>query len=223
MAGLNESSQERSYAVHREPVARESTYTTLAAGSALEGLGGLGVVALSIVGLAGVVPRYMAPIATIAFGVALAAEGASIATRFSQLAHNDGLIQKAEIGGGAGGELVGGLAGGVLGILALIGIAPIVLVSVAAIVFGAAILLGSGTESRISSLAAESGERVISGALLGTAGAEVLVGVAAIALGIIALTGTAPMSLNLIAMLVLGAGATIQATSVGGAMAAVFR
>jgi hypothetical protein len=58
---------------------------------------------------------------------------------------------------------------------------------------------------------------------LGTAGAEVLVGIAAIALGIIALTGTTPMSLNIIAMLVLGAGATIQATSVGGAMVAVFR
>jgi len=222
MAGLNESSQERGYAVHREPAEREATYKTIAAGSALEALGGVGVVALSILGLAGVVPRYMAPIACIAFGVALAAEGGSIAARFSQLARSDGLIQKAEVGGGAGAELVGGLAGIVLGILALIGIDATVLVSVAAIVFGAAILLGSGTESRISSLAAESGERVISGTL-GTAGAEVLIGIAAIALGILALTGSFPMILNLIALLTLGAGATIQATAVGGTMVSVFR
>jgi hypothetical protein len=165
----------------------------------------------------------MAPIASIAFGVALAAEGASIAARFSQLARSNSLIQKAEVGGGAGAEVVGGLAGGVLGILALIGIDPTILISVAAIVFGAAILLGSGTESRISSLAAESGERVISDALVGSAGAEILVGIAAIALGVVALTGVAPMTLNLIAMLSLGAGATIEATSVGGAMVAVFR
>jgi len=222
MAGLNESTQERGYAVHREPAERKTTYKTITAGSVLEAIGGIGVVALAIVGLGGVVPRYMAPIASIAFGVALAAAAAAIAARFSQLARSDGVIQKAEVGGGAGAELVGGMAGGILGILALVGMVPTILISVAAIVFGAAVLLGSATESRISSLAVDSGERIMSEALVGSAGAEVLVGIGAIALGITALTGTAPMTLNLIAMLTLGAGATIQGSSVGAAMISVF-
>ena len=59
--------------------------------------------------------------------------------------------------------------------------------------------------------------------MMGTAGAEVLVGIGAVVLGIIALTGADPMTLNLIAMLTLGASATIEATSVGGAMVSVFQ
>ena len=38
MAGLNESTQERGYAVHREPAERKTTYKTITAGSVLEAM-----------------------------------------------------------------------------------------------------------------------------------------------------------------------------------------
>ncbi|HEY7168413.1 MAG TPA: hypothetical protein VIB79_27895 [Candidatus Binatia bacterium] len=206
------------------PESRETTYRTITAGSVVEALGGIGVVALAIIALAGIIPRVLAPIAVIAFGVALAAEGSSIASRYAQLVRYDGgAVEKTEIGGGAGSEVLGGVAGIVLGILALIGEAPTVLISAAAITFGAALLLGAGTEARLSSMVASSGHWMAGDALTGSAGAEVLVGIGAITLGILALTGIAPMTLNLVALLTLGAGAVIEGAAVGGSMLAVWR
>jgi len=222
MDTINETHSEQIFRGRPIEEQRELTFRAITGGSALEALGGVAVVALAIVGLTGIIPRYLAPIATIAYGVALAAEGASVASRFTQLARADGLIQRAEIGGGAGAELVGGLAGGILGILALIGIAPVVLISVAAIVFGAAMLLGAGSEARMSALASAAGHSTVGSAVMGSAGIEVLVAVGAVALGIVALTGIAPMSLALIALLILGAGALIQGTAAIGAMVSLF-
>lgn len=223
METTNESRQERIFGAQQAgQEQRELTYRSITGGSALEALGGVGVIALAIVGLTGTIPLYLAPIAAITYGVALAAEGASLTSRYSQLARADGLIQRVEIGGGAGAELVGGLAGGILGILALIGIAPVVLISVAAIVFGAAMLLGAGSEARIGTIASEIGHPMVSNAVIGSAGVEVLVGVGAVALGIVALTGIVPMSLALIALLTLGAGAFIQGTAAIGSMVSLF-
>jgi hypothetical protein len=204
--------------------AQDTTYKTATAGSVIEALGGIGVVALSIIGLAGVIPETMAAIAAIAFGVALASEGAAIAARFSQLTRYPAdTVQKTEVSGGAGSELIGGLAGGILGILALIGMVPVTLLAIASIVFGASILLGAGTASRLSLAVSHTGEHwLASDTLAATAGAQVLVGVAAIALGILALVGTAPMTLVLVAFLSLGSAAVIQGSAIGGSLVAMF-
>ena len=203
---------------------RETTYRTSTAGSVIEALGGIGVVALAIIALAGIIPAVLAPIAVIAFGVALAAEGTSIASRYAQLVRYDGeAVEKTEIGGGAGSEVIGGLAGIVLGILALIGMVPTVLVAAAVITFGASLLLGAGTSARLSSMVAISGHWMAGDALTGTAGAEVMVGIGSITLGILALTGITPTTLNLVALLTLGAGAVIEGAAVSGSLLAVWR
>lgn len=223
MESMHETREERIYGAQQAgPHQRDVTYRSVTSGSAVEALEGVGVIALAIIGLTGTIPLYLAPIAAITYGVALAAEGASVASRYSQLARADGVIQRVETGGGAGAELVGGLAGGILGILALIGIAPVVLLSVAAIVFGAAMLLGAGSEARMSTIVSESGHPLVSDAVIGSAGVEVLVGIGAVALGIVALTGIVPLSLALIALLTLGAGAFIQGTAVIGSMVSLF-
>src|ERR1051325_9458563 len=222
METVNEQMRERVYRAERKP--GEATYKAVTAGSVIEALGGIGVVALGIIGLAGVIPGVLAPIAAIAFGVALAAEGSAVASRYAQPTHyGNGAIEKTEIGGGVGSEVLGGVAGVVLGILALIGIAPIVLVSVAVVTFGAALLLGAGSTARLGSMIASVSHSLASDTVTGSAGAEVLVGLGAITLGIIALTGMHPMTLNLIGLLVLGAGALIEGAAVGGSMMAVWR
>jgi len=51
----------------------------------IEGIGGAATVVLAILGLTGVMPLELAAIAVIVFGVALGAEGGTIATRFARL------------------------------------------------------------------------------------------------------------------------------------------
>ncbi len=202
----------------------ETTYKTITAGSVIEALGGIGVVALAIIGLAGIVPEDLAAVAAIAFGIALAAEGAAVAARYSELIRSGDKTQEMEVGGSAGSELLGGLAGAVLGILALIGIVPMTLLAVAAIVFGASILLGAGTASRMSTLTQRTGSHpLVSETLAATAGAQVMVGIAAIALGILAIVGFVPMTLTLVALLCLGSAALIQGSALGGSLVAVFQ
>lgn len=217
-----ESSHDQPFAAKRE--ATETTYKTVASGSVIAAIGGLSALVLGILGLVGIVPRYMASVAAIAFGVALVAEGGAIASRYTQLFRiGDGTYEKAEITGGSGSELLGGLAGGVLGLLALLGIAPITLLAASAIVFGAALLLGSGSTSRLNSLLLDGGtHHVERDAVVTAAGAQVLVGIAAIALGILALVGIAPMILVLVALLSLGSAAVITGTTIGGFLMSAF-
>ena len=131
---------------------REATMSIVAGGSFAEAIGGVGAVVLAILALVGVMPERMAAIATLAVGGALLLEGIAIATRFSNLFSQTGrsLADAAELGGGMGAEFLGGVAGGVLGLLAILNIAPMTLMSIAIIVLGAALLLSSGTTYRVS-------------------------------------------------------------------------
>ena len=83
---------------------------------------------LAILGLAGVVPMYMAFIATIVLGVALLFEGWALASRYSKLLSEmgGGLLTATELGGGITAEFLAGAAGVALGILALLGVVPMV-------------------------------------------------------------------------------------------------
>jgi hypothetical protein len=201
----------------------ETAFTALTMGSVLETLGGTAAVVLSILGLVGIVPFYMAAIGAIAFGVGLMAEGAGSAVNSDVALHGNGTMQRSETIGGSGAELLGGLAGGILGLLALLSISPMVLLSVASIVFGAALLLGSVSTARLSSIASSSAGHPIARESIETAaGAQVIVGLAAIALGILAVIGITPMILVLVALLSLGAAAVITGTAVGGSLIWIF-
>jgi hypothetical protein len=198
------------------------------AGSLVEGVGGVGAVVLAILGLAGLLPLEIAAIAAIAVGVSVAVEGGTVASRLSRTLGAAGMAQAefAELGGGMSAELLGGTAGGVLGLLAVLHIVPMVLVPVAVVVLGAALLMGSGATSRVSTLTATWATRpevqpAAREALLAATSAQMMVGIGAVALGIIGIVGFSPVTTSLVAFLILGAALVLNGTAIGGSVMAV--
>ena len=205
----------------REQMQRSEQYVE--AGSVFEAVMGAGTVALTILGLAGVLPLYFAAIAVIAVGVGLLSEGGAIAARYNDLlweakaAHLD----NRSLGSGMAAESVAGVAGIALGILALVGVDPMVLLPVAAIVFGAALLVGSGMTRDLNRYASgpwggHETHRLTRGAVSAASGGQLLVGAGAVTLGVLGVIGLSPLLLTLVALLSLG-GATLLSGSALGA------
>lgn len=176
------------------------------------GIVGIGAVALAILGLAKVFPQMLASVAVIAVGIGLAFEGGAISARYAFLI-GEGVKSEAIRVGGITSLFVAGAAGIALGILALVGVYPTTLIPVAAVVFGAAIILDSGTNERLSILelhhrAGERstiGEGVVRQAAQSSASLQVLAGAGAVVLGILGLIHIVPIVLSLIAFLSIGA------------------
>lgn len=179
-----------------------------AGGSSLEAIGGIAAVILAILGLAHVAPVFLAAIAAIVVGAALIVEGGVMSSRLTRAATDAGVT--GDVGGGLTAEFLGGAAGIVLGILAVLGASP-VLVPVAVIVFGAALLIGSGANLELSSLGRQAAQPSV--VIGGASGALVLVAIAAIVLGILALVGLVPTILSLVALLALGAAVLFTSTA----------
>jgi hypothetical protein len=207
---------------------RKYSMEVVAGGSAAEAIGGTAAVVLAILGLAGLLPAEMARVATIVVGAALLFEGGSLVSRFSKvLSETDGeILGTAEIGGGVTVELVGGLAGVVLGILALMGVVPMTLMSVAVIVFGAALLLATGTTSRLNALTyqgagsqqTQTHHQLAREAVAAASGVQLLLGLGAITLGILALVGITPITLVLVGFLSVGASILFSGSAIAGRM-----
>ena len=68
-----------------QPREEERSAEVVTGGSMIEAVGGIATVVLAIVGLAGLVPIYLAAIAAIVLGAALLLQGIAIAARFSDL------------------------------------------------------------------------------------------------------------------------------------------
>jgi hypothetical protein len=134
--------------------------------------------ALAIVGLAGVFQSTMAAIAAIILGASILNESGIHLAGFRRYF---ALPMEEE----AGTKILGGIAGIVLGILALLGVAPLSLLSVAIIVFGGAFFLGGNP----------------------------LAGVAGIVLGILAVVGVDPWTLILVGLLTLGSWALLSGST----------
>lgn len=189
---------------------KEKTLEFVSGGASIEAIAGIGTIVLAILGLAGVIPTYMVAIATIVAGAGLLFGGGSIASQMSYLhAHSASDAKYAKLRGGMSAEFVAGLGAIVLGILALIGIAPVTLLPVAAITFGGGLLIGAGATERLNEFPAFAGEHsreeAWSREVASTAvGAQVMVGLAALALGILGLIGTSWMTLTLVALLCVG-------------------
>ncbi len=206
--------------------ADETAAEIITGGSLIEALGGLATIVLAIIGLAGIWPQFMAPIAAIVLGAALMAQGGGIALRFSRLLNEmTGQESTVELGGGLGAEFLGGVATVVLGILALVHIVPLVLLPVAAIVFGAAVLLGSGVVSSLNSMLIErrygnhaGAQQIASAAVSAANGTQVLLGAGSIVLGILGLVGIYPMILSMVALLAVGAAVLISGTALSSKM-----
>jgi hypothetical protein len=154
---------------------------------------------LAILGLAGVVPRTLMPIATIVVGSVLLAE-ARVGALCESLVESPAppLLSYGEDRAGRSAELLAGAIGVVLGIVALVGLIPVTLCSVAMIGFGAAMLLGSLSRRRFAST-----------------GGEVVVGSGAVVLGYLALLGFASVPLVLAGALGLGAWLLVSGSALG--------
>ena len=177
------------------------------------GVVGIGAVGLAIIGLANVAPQFLASIASIAIGMALAFEGGMISARYATLV-SEGLKTDEFIRvGGVSALFLAGASGIALGILALVGVHPVVLIPVSAVVFGSALILDSGTNERLSVLEARHhakkesalGVDVIREAAQSSVGMQVMAGATAFILGILGLIHIVPIVLALVAFLSIGA------------------
>lgn len=188
-------------------------------GSIAEAVGGIAVGVLAIISLTEATPSVvLIPIAVIVLGIALLAEGSTIAAEFRRLMGVT--VDASPVGnmqaGGITLEFLAGVDLVVLGILALIGIATEILVAVSVITAGAALVLRSGMLLEMSDL-----HNLMSGlpdvqrhlarsSTSGVVSIQVLCGIAAIVLGIIALVTVhfSPLLFGEIGLLVLAGAIT---------------
>jgi hypothetical protein len=181
-----------------------------------------GVVVLSILGIAGVLPTYLAAIAVIGLGAILLFQGVTVVLHYGELLYEAGGESKAgaaEVSRGLTTEFLAGMTGIVLGVLALIGIVPTTLLSVAVITYGGTLLLTSGEALWLNSLGTKHDSLVVQlmqSMSLATVGAQVLVGLASVVLGILGLVGTASMMMVLVALLATSVSILLRSSSVGG-------
>jgi len=208
------------------------TYAVEAGGAATESMGGVAVVVLAILALAGVMRALLTDISGIVFGAAFIIEGAALAARHSAIMErvSEGRMEQLEMGGGMSVELVAGVAAIALGILSLIGLVPTILMPALVITGGAALILSAGAVERLNDIRADAfsvgptARAVARGAVSSAAAGQVLAGLGAAALGILALVGVGdPAILTSVGMLVLGAAITLSGTALSGKMLSLFR
>jgi hypothetical protein len=213
--------------IHEERLSAE----VILGGALAETLTGAGVVVVSIIGLAGFMPIIMLSIATIGLGMSFLFEGGAVASRFSNLLSEatEDRVDIAELGGGLSAEFIAGFGGITLGILSLVGVAPTILTPIAAILFGGALVLGSGVKVRVNHLTISNrnepklAREIAREALIAASGVEILVGMGAIALGILGILRILPVVLSLVAILSVSGMVLFSGTALGGRMLSLFR
>jgi len=201
-------------------------------GAATESMGGVAVIVLAILALAGVLAPVLTDIAGIVFGAAFIIEGAALVARHTSIMEQavETDVERLEMGGGMSVEVVGGLAAIALGILSLVGVVPAVLMPVLVIVGGASLILSAGAVERLNDIRASAfgvssmARTVAHTAVSSAAAGQVLAGLGALALGILALVGVGdPAVLTMVGMLVLGAAITLSGTALSGKLLNLFR
>jgi hypothetical protein len=172
----------------------------------------LALVVLGILALARVDPLLLVSIAVIVAGVVLVSDSAALTRQIaSALAARTSHINASELPSGLSAGVLGGITGVVLGILAILQVAPQTLIAVAAIVFGAAVLFDFAARSQLRALRMTTGEtpeqsaRLAMATVSSTSTAAIFTGVGLVTLGILALAGVAGEVLTAVALLGLGA------------------
>jgi hypothetical protein len=216
--------------VHSQIYEEKLTAKLILSGAMAETITGAAVLVVAIIGLAGFMPMAMLAIATMGLGVSFLFEAGTVTSRMSNLLSEvtESRVDMAELGGGLSAEFIAGLGGITLGILSLVNVAPMVLLPIAAIVFGGALVMGSGVKARISHLTISQEEHklvreVARQALIAASGVEILIGLGAIALGILAILQIAPIELSLVAVLSVGGMLLLGGTAIGARMLSLFR
>jgi len=169
-----------------------------------------GVIVLGILGLANLVPRVLASIATMAMGAALCFEGRALAHRAAPGRPGDPTFFRWTTDT----ETVTGTVALVLGILSLLSLDRMILLPIAAIIVGVGILFESGA---LRGLVEPMGAASASGGprpariVKASAGIDGLAGLTGVVLGILALVIPGYASaLVLISMLVYGVTMTVN-------------
>jgi hypothetical protein len=208
-------------------------------GGAMDAIGGIATAVLAIIGLAGWRPELLAGVATIVFGVALLIQGGTLLSEYSQVYTPAGALQTASdaVGGdGLAAMFPVGIAGVVLGILALLGVAPYALTSISVIAFGAALMLSAQSvrrlyraqaEMRLTSVRTYTTREFLAGEMAaGSAGIQFVAGLAALVLGILAVVMATAMRnelLTLVALLVVGLTNIISGSALSGLVLSFMR
>jgi hypothetical protein len=223
---------------YREPDRRAEpqALAVVAAGSAVKTVGGIAVAVLAILALLGVIPAILMPIAGIVFGVAMLFEGLGITSEYRKLGRwlADTSAERIELAGGTGIEVAVGVAAIVLGILALVGVAPATLIPVLVIAGGAGLMIAVGTVHRLSDLqlmttgASDFGRSLRHESIAGAAIVQTMGGLAALVLGILSLiwSGTTASGYGLLAqigMICLGVAAAIAGGAIAGRSTMLYR
>jgi hypothetical protein len=192
-----------------------------------ETVGGLALIVLAILALAGIDPPLLLAIATIVAGAALLFMSVAFASEFSNaLALSGRAPLSPERSNVWSAGSLGGAIGIVLGILALLDVAPATLMAVALIVFGAAVFLDFIMMSQARALrmtvsrggepfwpGGEAARSAFSAAASSDMG-SLLFGFALVLLGIVALTGLNTEVLIAVALLGLGGYCFLKGTAV---------
>ena len=182
--------------------------------------GGIALIVLSILALAKMEPMLLDAIAVILAGIALLIEDGSLSSTYAgALSYAPAYgRQSSTAPDGVNAGTLAGISGIVLGILAILGIAPVTLTAVAIIIFGAAVLFDFAARAQIMALRMVNRESSEQSAKLALAAASssntsaMLVGVALITLGILALAG---LTTILITVALLGLGAYLFLNNAG--------
>jgi hypothetical protein len=196
--------------------------------SVMESIGGIAVVILSIIGLAGSLQAGVAAVSVVLIAASLLLECGTLAANYRQRLSNvaEGSARSSGLDGLVTFEFMAGIAGILLGVLALLGVATWTLISVGVIVLGCAFLLNSGAAMRLhSKLASEVHAQELSSGMPGDTmsaagvGGHMLIALAAVVLGLLALLNISPVVLNLVALLALGVSILLSGSFFGATRA----
>jgi hypothetical protein len=177
--------------------ARNSAFRWIASSSAMEAIVAIAVIALSIVGLAGVNPLMLAAIAAIIAGAAVLIEGGAFHAFVTR-----STTQSRVANAGLSASFLGALTGMILGILALMNVVPMTLLAITVLVYGVTFLL--------------SGSANIEGStFMGASDGFVLLGLSVTVLGLLAVIGVNPATLVLVGLLVLGLASLMGGSAKG--------
>lgn len=196
------------------------TAMVMASGSSFEMFSALVALVMAILAIAGYFPIYLAAIATVAIGFALLAQGGTVAARWRKAARVAGSEHGEAMSVTT--EMLGGLIAVILGLLALVDVAPMTLLPAAALVLGISVLLGGPAQPDLvdaAPTASSLGAVRTRSAVRSSGGVMVIGGLLAIVLGVLAATGMAPvLPLTLIALVCVAVALVIA----GGSLFALF-
>lgn len=206
------------------------------ASSGAKTVGGIVVAVLAILALIGVIPRILMSIAGIVFGLVMLFEGLGITSEYRKLARwvAESGSERFEVRGGTAVEVAVGVGAIVLGILALLGVAPATLIPVLVIVGGIGLMMAVGTVHRLTDLrltsmgASDLGRQLHQQWTAASSIMETFGGLAAIVLGILSLVWAATTAsgfgtLAQIGMICLGIAAAMGAAAMAGRSTALYR